>query len=381
MALSLKVAPVLGYRFVNHPWKCFWQKGPVSDDGLPFKCLETQNAEKETSKFLIEPIDTKRGFQVSVGLIRSENDILCIKVSHMVADAKGLLDYITILRDLYNELQGNPDYNPTKAPECKRGLGQVLRQMGITVLTRGFYHWHYAKSEWGFPQVSSEYSDGAFPVRLIGKERLNNIKIFCHEKGIKFTDLLAAAFYQALIEILKPLPGTRLSIQMTIDLRPYLPSGRADTICNLTGAYYPVIRHSTERTYDEALSDVVKAISVERERKTWIGGILFLEMMNLIPGFIHTMLARWITKRELSNGTSHPFFSNLGVIDPAMIEFGDLKVADLGLFGPVSFPPNFLATVYTFRGHLYINSSFSPTATDPQLVERFFNYFVNFLPE
>ena len=380
VGLSLKIAPILGYRFVYHPWKSCWEKGAHSNIGIPFRHVETHDPEKETGKFLSEPMDTKQGFQVSVCLIRSGYDTLCVKLSHMVADASGLLDYIRILSHLYNELQDNPDYIPRENPKCVRGLGQVLRQAGISVLIKGFCHWYYPKSQWGFPQVNSDFSASAFPIRQIGKGRLTSIKTFCHEKGVKFTDVITAAFYQALIDIIKPQPDSRLPIQMTMDLRTYLPSGKAGTICNLTGAYYPVIRYTAGETYDQTLRDVVKTVSAAKERKSWFGGVLFLEIMAMFPSFIHTLYARRVIKRELSGGTSHPFFSNLGVIDPSMVDFGELKAVDLGLFGPVSFPPNFLASVYSFRGQLYVNSSFCPTAADPQLVDQFLDNFLKYLP-
>ncbi len=378
--LSLRVAPVLGYRFIYHPWQSYWKKDAISNSCIPFRCVETPDPKKETDKFLTEPMEPLKGIQVSVGLIRSEYDILCIKLTHMVADAMGLLDYLSILNQLYNQLLCNPDYIPMKTPKCNRGLGQLFRHVGMKAIVKGFLHWHYPKSEWGFPQLNSDFSEGAFPVRLIDPQRLNNIKAFCHEKRVKFTDVITTAFYKALIDILKPRDNSLLPIQMTMDLRTYLPSGEAKTICNLTGAYYPMIRHKVGNTYDQALKDVGKAIADARERKSWFGGVLFLELITMFPGFVQTWFASLVTKRELSGGTSHPFFSNLGVIDPSLADFIGLKVIDFGLFGPVSFPPNFLATVYTFRGQLYINSSFCPKAADPQLVDRFLDNFMNYLP-
>jgi NRPS condensation-like uncharacterized protein len=378
--LSLKAHPILGYRFVYHPWKARWERNPFSNTRIPLRLIETSDADSETNRFLAEPIDSTEGIQVAVCLIRSEYDTLCIKLSHMVADAMGLLEYIRMLSHLYIELQFNPDYIPREAPKCKRGLGQVLRQAGITAMIKGFFNWCYPKSQWGFPQVNSDFSASAFPVRQIGKERLATIKTFCHEGGFKFTDVLTAAFYQALIDVLNPRPGSRLPVQMTVDLRRYLPAGKVQTICNLTGAYYPVIRYSKGRTYDQTLRDVAKAVSAAKAEKSWLGGIFFLELVGKFPSFVHTMWARRVIRQELSGGTSHPFFSNLGVIDPSIVDFLDVKTVDLGLFGPVSFPPNFLATVYTFRGELYINSSFCPSAADQQLADRFFDYFLKYLP-
>ena len=378
--LSLKVAPIIGCRFVYHPWQCFWEKGPISAIRMPFRYLETEDAEKETSKFLNEPMDTLQGIQVAVCLIRSGNDTLVIKLSHMVADAMGLLDYMGILGRLYSELMCNPEYIPPETPKFKRGLGQVLRNVGITALTKGLCNWCYPKSHWGFPQLNPDYSGVAFPVRLIGKERLNIIKTLCHEKGIKFTDVITAAFYQALFDILKPQPDSLLPIQMTMDLRRYLPSGKMETICNLIGAYYPVIRYTSGKSFDQTLLEVQRVIAAKRKGESWFGAVVFMELLNLFPGFCHKLLARKVVKHEFSSGTSRPNLSNLGVIDPCMKDFGDLKINDLGLFGPVCYPPNFMITIYTFREQLYINSSFCPTAADPKLVDRFFDSFLNYMP-
>ena len=378
--ISLKVAPILGYRFVFHKWQSYWEKDAHSGIGVPFKYSESDNPENEITNFLAEPLNTKQGIHVSVSLVRSEYDTLCIKLSHMVADARGLLDYISILSNLYSKLQSGQDYIPQESRKCIRGLGQLLRHIGITDLIKGLCNWHYPKSQWGFPRVKSDFSTSAFPVRLISQERLNRIKTFCHEKGIKFTDVITAAFYQALIEILNPPTDSLLPVQMTMDLRRYLPSGKLGTICNMTGAYYPVLRYTKGKTYDQTLRDVVKAVSVAREGKSWFGGVVFLELVSILPGFVHNLLARKVIKRELSSGSSHPFFSNLGEIDPSLFDFGDSKAVDLGLFGPVSFPPNFLATVYSFRGRLYLNSSFCPSAANPQLVDKFLDYFLKYLP-
>ena len=165
-----------------------------------------------------------------------------------------------------------------------------------------------------------------------------------------------------------------------MDLRPYLPSGCSRTICNLTGTYYPAIIYSQEKSFDETLQDVVKAVREQRDYTSWFGGVLLIEILTLFPGFVQALLSKKIIKNELSRGTSHPYFSNLGVIDPSLFNFDNLKVDDLGLYGPVSFPPNFLVTVYSFQGKMYINSSLCPTAVDPHLVDRFFDRFLYYLP-
>jgi len=66
--------------------------------------------------------------------------------------------------------------------------------------------------------------------------------------------------------------------------------------------------------------------------------------------------------RELSAGKAHPFLSNIGVIDPAIVDFRDAIATDFQMFGPVAFPPNFLVV------------------GDPRLVDAFFDFFIHELP-
>ena len=188
--LSLIAAPILGYRYVHHPWKSFWEKDSLSGTGLPLRYSETEYEAEELARFLTEPLEAKQDIQVVVCLIRSCCDTLCIKLSHMVADAMGLMDYISILSQLYNKLQVSPDYIPLPPTESVRGLSQVLRNVRIPVLIKGLIKWNYPKSQWGFPMVKTNFSSGAFPVRVLSSERVNRIKAFCHKREIKFTDVI-----------------------------------------------------------------------------------------------------------------------------------------------------------------------------------------------
>jgi NRPS condensation-like uncharacterized protein len=379
--LSLRVTPVLDYRFVYNPWQFYWEKCSVSTGIVPFRFVDTLDPDKEITGILAEPMNPKQGPQVSVSLIRCGYDSLCVKLSHMVADAMGLLDYICILGNIYNQLLIDPGYIPPETTMGNRGQGQILKRVGIPALIKGIFLWNYPKSQWGFPKVSSNISGRAFSVRIISQKRVTNLKAHCNKKGVKFTEFLIAAFYQALIDVLIPPSGARLPIELTIDLRQYLPSGKADTICDLAGAYFPVIRHTKGQGFEQTLQKVVSAVSRAKTGQPWLGSALFLELITIFPTFIQTWYAQKVMRQELTTETSHPFFSNLGSVDHTIFDFGDLKAVDLGLFGPVSFPPNFLITVYSFQGKLYLTSSFCPTAADPQMVNRFFDCFVEHLPE
>jgi NRPS condensation-like uncharacterized protein len=373
--LSMEVVPVLNCRFVNHSWRPYWEKLSSHNGRLPLRFIETEEAEHAVNLFLSEPMDCLKGPQLEVALIRSEYDNLCVKISHQVTDAAGLLDYIRILSGIYSRLENGDGVEPNDAPAGKRGLGQIFWHAGFRQVFKGLMNWNFPVSDWGFPRISSDCSGLAFPARSVGPECVASLKKYCHEHGIKLNVFLITAFFKTLTEILNPSPGARLSVQVTYDLRKYLPTGRAVTICDLSGVFFPVIRHVPGKDFETLMVDVEQVLSRGKNRHMWIGSAFFVEMMTLLPKKFQTSYARRVMSREISRGTSHPVFSNLGVIDPGIFKFNGLSVVDLGLFGPVAFPPDFLVTIYSFRERLYMNSSFCPTATDPLLVDRFFEKF------
>lgn len=75
-----------------------------------------------------------------------------------------------------------------------------------------------------------------------------------------------------------------------------------------------------------------------------------------------------------------PFFSNVGIIDERLVDFGGLAVVDAYGLGTVSFPPGLLVTVSTFREVLTVAIGFCDTATDRGLVERLLDRLVGELP-
>jgi NRPS condensation-like uncharacterized protein len=378
--LSLDAAPILGCRYVLHGWQFRWEPCMARDGAIPFSLVQAEDPQAEIDAFLAEPMDALRGPQVAVRLVRSAQDTLCVKLHHMTTDATGLLDYIRLLARLYSRLRVEPEYIPPLPLAADRGQGQILRAAGLRALIEGCCRFRYPQSDWGFPKSGSNFSGRAFSVCRIGSERAARLKTWSRAKGAKFPDVVVAAFYRALAHILNPPAGARLPVQLTIDLRRYLPFRRANAICDLAGVYYPVIRHKPGAGFDRTLADVQTATARARAGHPWLAEALLLEFMNLLPASFQTALGRMLIERELSSGNAHPFFSNLGVIDLASFDFGDAGAANLDLFGPVAFPPNFMATLYSVRGDLSIASSFCPPAADPLLIDAFFSHFLAELP-
>ena len=386
--LSLEAAPILDCSYVTGAFRSRWRRAEHPSDA--FSWVRTPDAEGELQDFLAAPLDPGRPPQVAVRLIRPgpaapgpEADVgpdrLCIKMSHMVVDARGLLDYVRLLSGIYRRIQSDPAWVPALSG-ADRGLGQVLRRAGPGAVLLGCLHLRYPRSDWGFPATSSDLSGRSFLFRRIGPERVARIRDYSRGRRVRFTDVLATAFYRGLAGVLKPQAGARLPVQMTIDLRRYLPGARADALCGLAGTFYPVIRHDPRAGFEQTLGAVSAASARERRRQPWLGACVLMALAGLLPPAWQARIARRTMSRAIRSGRAHPFFANLGRLDPRIFQFGETGAVDVAIFGPVAFPPNFQLTVYTVEDVLSITVGFPGTAVDPALLRQFLEDFLKELP-
>lgn len=375
--LSLVADPILSSRYVARQWRSRWERCSLP---VPFTEVQARETKGEIETFLAAPMGALRGPQVEVLLVRGEPDTLCVKVTHQVADATGLLDYIRLLSGIYLNLKKAPEYQPEAGWAADRGQGQVLRGAGWRAVLKGCLRFSFPRSPWGFPKDGADLSGRSFPVRHLERERVERLKSYCKAKQVKFTDVVTAAYYRALTRTLHPPAGAVLPFQLTIDLRRYLSPGRRKAICDLASAYFLVIGHNPEESFEETLKKIEAAVDRAKRSHSWLAAAVFLEITTKLPLWLQKQLAHRMMQRELSAGHGHPVLSNLGVVDPGIFDFGDAVAADVELLGPVAFPPNFVVSLYSFRERLHINTAFCQTAVDARRVEEFFAHFIEGLP-
>jgi len=379
--LTLYAEPILGCRFVEHPRKPYWERRDDLDCVPLCHVTESTDVERELYKFLGAPIDPYTDIQVQVGIFRSDRDALCIKVNHMVTDGAGSIEYAGLLAKTYRELGANPDHFPQPNLQTARGQSQVFRHVGLLPLVREFCRLPYPRSAWGLPAISQDFSGRAFAIRRIEAERFANIKAYCYQHQASINEVLLTAFYRSLFEVLAPPENVPLPVQVTVNLRRYLPSGRAGAICNLVGGFFPAIDRKPGAMFDDTLAQIHSVMESAKANQSWLGGALYLEMVFL-PGFSPMRrLAQNILAREVNSGRFHPFFANIGVIYPQQVDFGDTIVADVSMFPPVPHPPACIISINTFCETMIITTGFCDTATDAQVIGRLLDLFVNELPE
>jgi len=373
--LTIEAEPILGYRYVYDPWRSYWSK--VGDEARvkPFRFIRCARSDDRLYDFMIEPIPLERAPLFRVGLLRSDDDVLCIKVHHMIMDGGGALAFLGLLSSCYRELSRDPNYHP--APQIGRPNGprEVLRNGGLAPAIKGLPKIGIRGPTWGIPKHSDDLAGRAFMVRQLGPARVGALRDYARLRGVTVNDVLLTTYYRSLFKIADPPRSVPLRIEVPIALRKYLPPGRRSSVCNLAGVFFPTIDRRDDERFEDTLTRVHSAMNAMKQRKEELAEMLFIELV-LLPGMFLIKGAAKFIDFEIA----HPALSNLGVVDPALVDFGAVQPDDVQTLGPVHFPPNVGMGVNTFRQRMTLSLTYCDTAVETETMERLFELFLGELP-
>lgn len=89
---------------------------------------DLQDTDAAAMAALAETIDPEAGPQIRLTLVRkTEKDILCVVVNHMICDGAGLKEYLYLLASLHNQLYAQPDYIPVLTAGPRSALTVLKR--------------------------------------------------------------------------------------------------------------------------------------------------------------------------------------------------------------------------------------------------------------
>jgi NRPS condensation-like uncharacterized protein len=378
--LTLDAEPVLGCRFVPAPRRPYWERRSDLDRLSLCRVIETNDVERALWDWIATPLDPSSDPAVQARLFCSDRDTLCIKMDHVAADAGGTKEYAYFLAHTYRELAANPSYAPAPNLHGDRGMGQVFKRVGPRMLFAAWRRRDSVAPLWGFPSSRSNLGDRAFAVRRIDSVRFDAIKAYAHSDDASINDVLLAAEFRALGALLQPPPGERFALQVSVDLRRYLPSGEAGAIANLASALFPVLEWAPETPFEHTLVQARDTMNVFKAQGPGLGSALYLQLGASVLGFarLEEMVRREMVKGAEA-GKSHPFLSNLGLLDERKLRFGE-PLSDAFLVGPVLYPPGFMLSASTFRELMLLTCGFCDAAKNQSTYERFFDLLMHELP-
>lgn len=358
--MSVDIEPILGCRFIEEQPRPYWQH-LVDIDDIKLCSLEvTQDSEKALRRFLAQPFDVKHDTQVQVKIIRSgENDTICVKMDHACCDGGGIKEYLKLLSGIYTGLSNGIRFQAKPSVPGKRDQSRLFMELGIIDLQRAWNHkLAEQKPTWAFPYLLCLPAGPQFSVCKLFSRHVNALSTYAKKRGATVNDVILTAFFRALFEMVKPYPGVLMELLLTVDLRRYLPGGKADAMCNLSGVASTRIARVYMESFEATLLRVVSDMkNVKRNRPgiysaiafEFLAGLSYREVLNIID------VGR---QQSIYSRKCSPALSNLGVISRSPLQFGDIVVRDAYLFSPAFYAPGFMLVTGTYNQVLTLTVSY-----------------------
>ena len=386
VGLTLDAEPVLGCRFVDNTRKPYFER--LDTDKRSAFLLASSAS--EYGAFRSTSIDHRTGPQINICLWHSsDGDRLLLKVAHQVADAAGVKDIASIVSGIYRHLSEDPAYRPSPNVKERRSFRQVVRHVP----------WHaYPRILLNFARgLILEYrphrvhtlsvTDGprgplTYVTRLIPSSRVSALVEYGRSNDATLNDVFLAASLRGLTNTANWDRRSYLSLTTTIDMRRYIPSGRAEAVANLSTAllHWPDLGSEPGQDFKTTLDKVAR---ITRYGKThWIGPHMLLypsmPLFKIMPHTWGMRLYGGIVRLGLRQHTADHGFTNTGPIDPESASFG-VRPPMAHILPPQYYPPTpFVWSLSGYNGTLTLAAGAYPTQRET--IERFFDAVLKELP-
>ncbi len=371
--LTMDLEPVLGYRFVENCVSPFWERRDDLDQRNLCSVTETESPEQAISAFINEAIHADIDPQVALRVVREkEADTVCIKLNHSACDAGGLKEYVWLLSDVYSMLAtcGRTSIQPNLG---RRDQSQIveLTKNPKTLAMKGF-----PTPTWAFPQKAGIQRLHVFST--ISKDQFKTIKQYATDKKATVNDLLLTALYRTFFAINNITEDKPMILQVSIDLRRYLPDHKAEAICNLSGAIYTALERKSGENFEGTLARVVA--SMEKLKANYPGLESAAGLEYLFSQGYAGMEKYMVQSAEMGKkySVTFPLLSNFGVLRD--YHFGELQMTGGYISSPIMYQPGFMLGATTFNAKMTLSVGFCGEE-NIKSIRSFFDTFIAELPK
>ncbi len=371
---------VFGYRFVPRFFIPYWELLPQEDLArrarITRQIVKASELQTQTERFLALPMDHTGEPQLRVLLLsHQDRDRLILKVNHMAADAAGTKETIYALAEIYTRfLSGEAVSEPV---EGSRGLWQVLK--GSLPRRAPAMMVNYFKDIWGsfrFPDpltIPSGRTRGVSPLfclRTFSPDTMSAIARLREETGATINDVLLTGMVHGALPLDRRRTGQALRLMGTVDLRRFIPSGKAGTFTNLSSFFFPVAGRYGGEPFKETLvrvKDVMDGLKEHELGLGWIFGSVVL--LGAYPFGIKRRVIRTIFNRLAEHNNMGLSLTNLGRLDHDRLAFGPIRPVAGTVMPPACIPPSFFLGVSGFEDTLTLSMGFYESAYDSETIE------------
>lgn len=354
--------PVLGSRLVISPWQAHWEQLAPEQRSRLVVVHDTSAYEA----FRISKLEAERGAPVQACLFRHhDGDRLLFKLAHEAGDGGAIKESVGLLAEIYNRLAHEPRYRPVPNWSGSRGLEQVLRRIPLRAYPGIFGNIKYFQDTLRLARQDAlrsaatktsaavtEREQLLYPQRLIDKERTAALGRYGKPYGATITDLFLAATFRAVAQALST--GQDLQLTITVDLRRYLPGGRAEGIGNLSGTEI-INLLSVGESYANTLAEIVRTTSELKRNYIGINGFsAFVPLVRPLPPRLLQTTMDVFTRRMVPRSNVPSLFSNIGIIPTPVVTF-DTPASQARLLPSATYPPAFVPAMSGYQGELTLS--------------------------
>lgn len=370
LRLVMDREPILSCRFIEQGNRVVWERRNDLDQIELLRVVDTGDLQASVYEFAVFPSDPCVDPLVQARLFRSPaGDTLCLKVNHVAADGAGVKEVAYLVADTYRRLEENPDYNPGQANFNQRSQAAIFRRAGLMNLLK------YRPRTLGLPPMPFSLpftgTDGdrrSFAVRKMAPADFQALKGYAKQHGATVNDLILTALYRSMFSQGNPPADMPLPVQVSLDLRPLLPKGKEQPVCNLSGALYPVVVYHPGETFEQTLAGVQAEMGRLKQGLPGLTGAMLIEMA-MLQGFAKAKAMLSSMTRVRSNRVTPLLLSNFGLLDSSRLAFGSLEIVEAFMLGPVMFGHGVMLTASTFAGQMTLAIGYCQSNIASQTVE------------
>ena len=374
--LTIYNEPIFSYTYKEEKNQVYWQKQEVIDSTALIDLTDNVNdVDAEVNHFLtliISPFDFPI---VKARIIRAGNkDVLCINMNHTPTDGAGLKEFVKILASNYTKLIINPEYTGTTNIKGDRSIKQVTKSFTfnqkIQFIKQGFKKPKRAPS-WSFNwNKSVDDKQSQFVTTKITSGTFDKIKTFGKLNNATINDLILAAFIRVFLTTNPDNLITAKPVIVPVDLRKYIKHGHNSAICSLTSSLICNIGVDIGLTFMDTLKKVCNEMKYKKE--------IHAEMHMLAPQLV---LSKFVPYAKLKEQTMHhkmppiPLVTNVGIINPSDINFGDIPLDYSYITGAVCYGNYFCMGYSSFNKEITFSVGFMGGDLQMQKVKVFLDSF------
>lgn len=363
---SLGAIPQIGCCFDTSTSRPCWRvHGFTGEDIVKVFVYKNENQKEQAMKLLSSTIDIKKEPQLKIFVVKGQTgDMLSIMINHMICDGAGFKEYLYMLARLYTQLMQDINCN-TDLKYHTRSEEQLFQNLDFCEKTKILF------SKVNIPKqekqiginLEGDKSNPFFVTCLISKEKLKMVKMFARSKGVTLNDIVIAAYIRSLS---RKTGNDRIILPCPVDLRKYLPEGKAHGICNLTSNYICDITVNKKDTFYDTMMQVSQLMKKQKENKNHLKPIMLLQ-------FVFHIVPFRILQKSFHKLFTIPIvsYTNLGIIDKESLQFGNTDIMEVFLTGAIKYVPYFQIAISTYDDNCTISCNLHGTSKDKLWIEAF----------